>query len=219
MQAARRVNEHEVRGLLLGALDDVVADARGVGAALARDDLDATALAPDLELLDCRGAEGVGTADEDAFAALLGGTGELAHRGGLARAVDAHEQHAARRVVERVGLGDRERLGQALGQGLAHLVGRVEGLLGGQLAQVVDDLHGDLGAHVAHDEGVLEVLPELFVDLAAHIEDLVERLARLLEALLQAVSKPHQASTTFPVVRSSRWDTTWLTPSACMETP
>ena len=203
----------------LGLLEHVVADARRVGAALARDDLDARALAPHLQLLDGGGTEGVGAADEAAHAQLVVGVGKLAHRGGLAGAVDAHEEHARRQAGERVALGAREHLGEALRQRLAQLARRAQVLAGGLLAQVVGHLHGDLGAHVAHDERVLEVLPELLVDLAAHVEDLGDGLARAREALLEVVKQGHQASTTFPVARSRRWLTTWLTPSACIETP
>ena len=48
VQAPGRVHEHELGPLPLGTLDHVVADACRVGAALARHDLGARALAPDL---------------------------------------------------------------------------------------------------------------------------------------------------------------------------
>ena len=177
MQAAGRVDEDELGAAALRLLHDVVADARRVGAALARDHVDARALAPHLELLDGGGAEGVGAADQAARAGVAGAPGELAHRRGLARAVDAHEEHAAREVGERVALGRGELLGEAARQGVAQLLCAGEVLARGLLAQVVGHAHGHLGAHVAHDERVLEVLPEVLVDLAAHVEDLVDGLA------------------------------------------
>ena len=219
MEAPGGVDEHELGAAPLGLLDHLVAHARGVGAALARHHVDARALAPDLELLDGGRAEGVGAADEAARAGLTGAPGELAHRGRLAGPVDADEQDAARKVGEGVALGGGELRGETAGQRVAKLVGTGEVLARRLLAQVVGHAHGDLGAHVTHDERVLEVLPEVLVDLAAHVEDLVDRLARALEAGPQAVEKAHYASTTFPVSRSRRWDTTRLTPSACMETP
>ena len=42
--------------------------------------------------------------------------------------------------------------------------------------------NGDLGAHVTHDEGVLQVLPKILVDLTAKVEDLVEGLAASLKS-------------------------------------
>ena len=113
---------------------------------------------------------------------------------------------AAARTVAALGLRERGR--KTLGQCLAHLAIRTQALLRGKLAQLVGYAHGNLCTHVGHDERVLEVLPKLLVNLAAHVEDLVDGLAGLGEALPQAVSEPHQASTTFPVARSSRWDTT-----------
>ena len=80
VQAAGRVDEHEVGVAALRLLDDVVADARRIAAALARDDVHAGALAPDLELLDGRGTEGVGAAQKDAPALPRRATGELAAR-------------------------------------------------------------------------------------------------------------------------------------------
>ena len=121
----------------LGLLDDVVADARRIAAALARDDVHASALAPDLELLDSRGTEGVGAAQKDAPALPRRATGELSAGSGLAGAVDAHKEHAGRHVVKGVALGRGELGGQAVGQGALELVRTGETLLRGELPQVV----------------------------------------------------------------------------------
>ena len=94
-------------------------------------------------------------------------------------------------------------LGEALGKRTAELRGGLEVLLGRDLAQVVGHLDGDLGAHVAHDERVLEILPKVLVDLAAKVEDLVECLTAALESAREGIEKSHYAFTTFPVVRSS----------------
>lgn len=53
------------------------------------DDGHAYAFAPDVELFDGGGTEGVGGSEVDFFAGLLEVVGELAYRGGLADAVDA----------------------------------------------------------------------------------------------------------------------------------
>src|SRR3954452_16420138 len=65
----------------------------GGGAALGvLDEIDADAVAPDGELLDGGGAEGVARRDEDLLAVVLEAVGELGDRGRLARAVDARDQ-------------------------------------------------------------------------------------------------------------------------------
>ena len=137
MEATGGVDEHEPCPAPLGLVDDVVADARGVRAALARHDVDARALSPDLELLDGRGAERVSPADEAGDTVAVRLPGELAHRGGLARAVDAHEEHTAGKVGERVALGGHELGGEPLGERLAELGGTRDVLARGLLAQVI----------------------------------------------------------------------------------
>ena len=219
VQAAGGVDKGETGALALRRVEHVVADASRVAAALPGHDAHARALAPDLQLLDGGRAEGVGAADQAGHACFLGGPGDLAHRGRLARAVDAHEKHAAGQVRKGVALGHGELRRQAPRKRLLQLAGTFESFAGGLLAQVVGDLQGHLPTHVAHHEPVLEVLPEALVDLAAHVEDLGNRLTRAREALAQTVAEPHQASTTFPVALSRRWLTTWLTPSARIDTP
>ena len=204
MQAPCGVDEHQLRAALLGLLDHVVADARRIRAALAGDDVHACALTPHLELLDGGGAEGVGTSYEAGLALVASTSGELAHRGGLAGAVDAHKEDARGHVLEGVAIGRSELLGKALGQGVTQLVCAGEVLARRLLAQVVGHAHGKLAAHVAHHERVLEVLPEVLVDLPTHVEDLVDGLARAREAAFQPVEEAHQASTTFPVALSRR---------------
>ena len=102
-----------------------------------------------------------------------------------------------------------------LGQGAAKLRSGLEVLLGRGIAQVIGDLDSDLGAHVTHYEGVLQVLPKILVDLAAKVEG----LAAALKSARESIEESHYAFTTFPVSRSSFCETTRLTPSACIETP
>ena len=88
---------------------------------------------------------------------LLGGHGarDLADRSGLAGTVNAHKQHAARRIGKRIALDWHKVLLELLGQGTTKLRSGLEVLLGRGVAQVIGDLNGDLGTHVTHDEGVL----------------------------------------------------------------
>ena len=142
-------------------------------------------------MLDGRGAKRVGTADHDVLAGTRLGARDLADRGGLAGAVDTHEQHAARRIVEDVGLGLDEELAQALGKGATQLIGGLEVLTGRGLTQVVGDAHGDLTTHVSHDEGVLQVLPEALIHLTTEVEDLVQSLAAALQSALEGIEQTH----------------------------
>ncbi len=174
-----------------------------VGAAVAFDHGNAGALAPDVQLLDGGGAEGVCAADHHVLARVCLGARDLADRRGLAGAVDADEQHAARGTDEDVALGLDEELAQALGEGGAQLIGGREVLPRRGLAQVVGHAHGDLAAHVAHDARVLELLPDALVNLAAEREDLIQGLAAALQTALERIEQTHYAFTTFPVSRSS----------------
>ena len=176
-------------------------------------------LMDDIELLDGGGAEGIGRTDHDVLAAGSHSARDLADCRGLAGTVNTHKQHAARRVRERIALDGHKMLLELLGQGATELRGGLEVLLGRGIAQVIGDLDGDLGAHVTHDEGVLQVLPKILVDLTAKVEDLVEGLAASLKSARESIEESHYAFTTFPVSRSSFCETTRLTPSACIETP
>ena len=94
------------RGRLLDAVED---DPGGVAAFLAGDDRRADALAPDLQLLDRGGAEGVAGGEQDAIILLLQPMAELADGGRLARAVDADHQDdvGAGKAPDFQRLGDR----------------------------------------------------------------------------------------------------------------
>ena len=133
----------------------------------------------------------------------MGRRRDLAHRGCLARAVYAHEEHARRRIEEEIMLGLHEHLGQAVSERTAQLLGSLEVLARRKIAQVVGYLHGNLGTHVAHDEGVLKLFPEAFIDLAAEVEELIQSLAAALKSAREGIKQTHYAFTTFPVARSS----------------
>ena len=219
MQTAGGIDEHQVAAALIGLVEHVVANTCRVGAAIALDDGNAGALAPHIKLLDGGGAEGVGRTDHHVLAAGSHGARDLTDRRGLAGTVDAHKQHTARRIGERIALDGHKVLLKLLGQSAAKLRSGLEVLLGRGIAQVIGDLDSDLGAHVTHYEGVLQVLPKILVDLAAKVEDLVEGLAAALKSARESIEESHYAFTTFPVSRSSFCETTRLTPSACIETP
>src|SRR5207237_7725867 len=68
MQAAGGVDDEHVGIARAGGFDGVEDDSAGVGAGLVADNGDAYALAPNLELVDGGGPEGVARADENALA-------------------------------------------------------------------------------------------------------------------------------------------------------
>ena len=108
LEAAGGVDDQRVdagRGRLLDAVEH---DPGGIAAFLAGNDRRADAVAPDLELLDRRGAEGVAGGEQDAIILFLQPVAELADRGGLARAVDADHQDdvRARKAPDFQRLGD-----------------------------------------------------------------------------------------------------------------
>ena len=94
------------RGRLLDAVEH---DPGGIAAFLAGDDRRADAVAPDLQLLDRGGAEGVAGGEQHAIILLLQPMAELADGGRLARAVDAdHQDHVrTREARDFQWLGDR----------------------------------------------------------------------------------------------------------------
>ena len=155
MQTTGGIDEHQVAAALVGLVEHVVANTSRVGAAVALDDGDASSLAPHIKLLDSGGAKSIGRTDHDVLAAGGHGARDLTDRRGLAGTVNAHKQHAARRIGERIAPDGHKVLLKLLGQGTAKLRSGLEVLLGRGIAQVIGHLDGDLGTHVTHNEGVL----------------------------------------------------------------
>ena len=92
-QPARGVDEHPGGALGEGAGGAVEGDGRGIAAHLVADHGHPGPLAPELQLVDGGGAEGVAGHHQHALAPGLQEGGQLAQGGGLADAVDAHQQH------------------------------------------------------------------------------------------------------------------------------
>jgi hypothetical protein len=140
----------------------------------------AGALAPDLELLDGGGAEGVAGSHDHAEALVAILLGELADGGRLAAAVDADDQHhhGLQRRVELEGAVDqRQRLRHFLGERRADLLGR-HLLIEARAAQALGHFLGDAGAHVGGDEQIFELAQRLVVEPAPR-EDAADPLAKL----------------------------------------
>ena len=155
-----------------GLLDPVIDDPGGVAAFLAGDHRRLDPLAPDLELLDRRGAEGVAGGEHHAIILLLQQMAELADGRGLARSVDADHQDDVRAGeapdVERLGDG-REDLLDLLGEDGAKAA-LVE-LLETPVGDAVADPLRRFGAEVGGDQRLLDIVEgrgveRLFLDQA-----------------------------------------------------
>ena len=119
----------------------------------------AGALAPDLQLLDGGGAEGVAGGDHHLLAGGAELAGELADGGGLARAVDADDQHHLRAAgVDRHRPGDRlEDGGDLAGEQVLDLA-RADPAAEAALGDGGGDLERGLDPHVGGDQQLLEAL-------------------------------------------------------------
>ena len=167
------VDEDDVGALRDALLDRVEGDRGRVAALGAAHRAGADPLAPGLELVGGGGAEGVGRAEHHAAAVGDEHPGELAGGGGLAGAVDADDHHDARGVARprsvlhgavEVGAEQREQL---LAQQRAQLVGRTGAEHLDALAQPLDQLLGGRDADVGGEQGVLDLLPGVLVEVLA----------------------------------------------------
>ena len=160
LQAPGGVDQQHVGAGGLRLLQRLEGEARGIRTLLAGDDLRAGALAPDLELLDRRGAEGVAGRQHHRFALRPELGRELADRRGLARAIDADHQDHERlfRGVDHQRLRHRrqDRLDLAR-QDRLHL-GGLDLLVVAALADGLGDAGGGGEAEIGLDQDVLEIL-------------------------------------------------------------
>ena len=94
MQASGGIGDQHIDAARLGRLDGIEDHRGGVGAGVLGDDRNVVALAPDLQLLDGGGAEGITGGQHHRFALVLEAARQLADGGGLADAVDPdHQDH------------------------------------------------------------------------------------------------------------------------------
>ena len=126
------------------------------------------ALAPDLELLDRRGAEGVAGRQHQGVPFRLELLRELADGGGLAGAVDADHQDHERLLRGIDAKGDRHGRERALDLRRQDLADRVrrDALLVAALAHGLRDPGRGLDAEIGLDQRVLELLQRVGVELA-----------------------------------------------------
>ena len=170
-----------------GLFDGVIGQAGGIGADLALDHRHAGALAPDRDLFDGSGAEGVARSQDGPTALARQLDGNLAQRGGLAGSVHAHEDQHLRRgggEVERFLQGLQD-LGDDVCEGFTHfLVG--DFLVKPVPGQALGDLHGGLGTQISGDQGVFQLFQRGGVELALG-EDRRDAFAQLVGRAFQAL--------------------------------
>jgi hypothetical protein len=167
------------------------------------------ALGPGRELLDGRGAVGVGGGDHDVEpGVLLQVPGELADGCRLAGPVDADDEHhggpRAKIDARPAACGE---VGEQLNEAVPDRL-RALDAAGLHLAlEAPDDLRGGLGADVGHDQRLLEALPGLGVD---RLEEAgAELRAQCLAAGCEALAQPFEqaaASGRVSVLRGGFFD-------------
>ena len=190
MEAAGRVDDHDVAAARHGGLHGVVGDGGRIGAALGADEVRSGPLRPDLELLLRRRPVRVRRGDDDRAAVLREPRRELADRRRLAGAVDADDEDHGGLVGDVEDRRLAEELGHLLGQRRVQIRELAAGL------EPPHELGGGADADVAGDERLLEPLP---VGVVAGIErgrrrELArERSARLGERVAQPREEPAAA--------------------------
>ncbi len=191
-QAPGRVGEHDVDAARARGLDGVENHCRGVALFLAYHD-DVVALAPDLQLLACGGAEGVARRQQHRQALRLIEFGEFADGGGLACAVHAREhedERFVRRDVERR-LKRHEHVDQRVLECGLQLRCVGEALAPDFFLQDVEQMLGGVDADIGGDKDGLQLLVQFGVDLAADAEQAgklpAQAVARLGEPGLEAL--------------------------------
>jgi hypothetical protein len=151
------------------ALDRLIGDTGGIGALFARDHRGAGALTPFLQLVDGRGAEGVGGGDHHLLAVGGKARGELADGRGLARAIYAGNQNDKGPMggIDCERLGDRREHPFHFGgeQRLDLVAG--EFVVVARLADCLDDPRRGLDTEIGFDQQIFERLERCRVELLA----------------------------------------------------
>ena len=193
VQAAGGVDDEHIHMAGAGGFQSVVGDGGRVGAVGLGDDGDGVAFAPDLELLDGGGAEGVARGQQDAVAVALKSMGELADGGGLADAVDADHQNdegaAGFRNVFQGGFRVAQQGGQFLFEGLQQGVGIGELLARNLGGEALDNRVRRLYADIGGEQLGLDVLQQFVVDPLGPENESGQAVHQTVAGLGQTVAK------------------------------
>ena len=163
VQTACGVDKHYIRSAGDGGLHGIEGDGGRIGTGRLLDDVHSGPFGPDVQLVHCCSAEGIGRTHQHLQPPVLVVRRKLAYGGGLAHAVHANYQYYI--WFGAAGLAGDGRIFAAgtLQQGcnlfpeVAHeLLERHHLVTRDALLQVVDNLEGGIHAHVALDEGFLD---------------------------------------------------------------
>ena len=185
MQSARGIDDQDVEVAGLRFFAGVMGDAGRIAALRVLDDLAAEPFAPDGELGDGGGAEGVAGGDHHFLAFVLAIFGELGDGGRLAGAVDAgdHDDGGPARGELIPGRRGQQRLELVLDERV-HLAGDFLVLVG--LLDAADDFLRREGADVRQIERLFQIVEEFLIDLALageKLRDAAEEVASWREPL------------------------------------
>ena len=140
-----------------------------IAARLLAHHVDAEAFAPEGDLVDGGGPEGIARGDQNPFAALLVKTRQLGDAGGFADAIDPHDQDhpgLARGPLD--GTVDRfEPGGHFVGQDFADPFGVPHLVLADAQLELLDQVERGLHPEIGGDQGFFEVLQRFFIEHAA----------------------------------------------------
>lgn len=192
------VDEYDVGALGDAFLHRVEGDRSRVAALGAAHRAGSDALAPGLELVGRGGAEGVRGAQHDAAAVGDEHPGELARRGRLAGAVDPDDHHDAGRRVAALRLDLAVEFGaqqsdELLAQQGAQLVGRTGTEDADALTEPLHQFLGGRDTDVGGEEGVLDLLPGVLVEVVAGQEG-EQALAQGVLRTREPGAEPHQTA-------------------------
>jgi len=177
MQAARRIDQDDVGGPLLRRCHCIENDGGGVLPLLVCDNRCANPVSPEFELLDCGGAERVCGGKNDALAIPAEGAGQLRNAGRLSCTVDAdHEDYRGRERPVLIALVTPElslavnRLQQRdklIAERFSYLFGLLHPLFADPASHFVEYHLRRFDPRVGADQNLLELVPQLVVDLGA----------------------------------------------------
>ena len=183
MQSARRVADDDVDIARLCRRDSVIDNRSGVAALFLLDDLGAAALCPDVQLVDRRRTEGIGSRQQHVVALVGQQLCHLADGRGLADAVDTGDKNDGGKGGDVQLLAALQHFGDGVPQQKFDGSGIRDVILLNDVAQLVADFLGGGHAHVAHNQQLLQLLKQFVVNLgegAEHRVDLTDdSLARL----------------------------------------
>ncbi len=189
MQAPRGVDEHGIAPLRLRRADGVEHHRGGIGSFSGPNHIDAGASRPDLELLDGRGTEGIGRADQRLLAFMAQRIRQLADGGGLAGAVDADDEGDAWRS----GHGDRIVHGSEDGeQFVLHQIAKAFACLR-SLLHGRDDAVGGGNADIGRDQQFFERVDRVDINRTASPLGLVRPADDVVEAVDDLLLGPGEA--------------------------